>query len=207
MTNIKGVGFDYGGVLGGNPNLGNYFTEQNAQLLGITPETWRSTYFSMNNLLNTGALSNKKDFWKLFLSRFNQVDKLARVLALDEELSDKYIAVNQDMLRLVGRLRSAGYKVGLLSNATEEVANKIKSLKLAKHFDSFLFSIDIGYQKPDVKAFAELAKSLEVKINELAFIDDATKSLVNAAGCGFTPILFKSQAQLENDLHKLGLTY
>jgi HAD superfamily hydrolase (TIGR01509 family) len=207
MTKIKAVGFDYGGVIGGDPSLGLYFTEQNAELLSISSEEWRSTYFNMNSLLNTGAISNKVDFWTKFLENFNQVDKLDKVLALDAELSDKYIAVNSSMLALVDRLHNADYKVGLLSNATAEVAGKIKQLGIAHHFDSFLFSIDIGLQKPDCLAFTKLAASLSVGISELVFIDDAKKSLVNAAECGFTPILFKSQTQLESDLHKLGLTY
>ncbi len=207
MTKIKAVGFDYGGVIGGDPNLGHYFTDQNAKLLGITSEEWRSTYFNMNSLLNTGAISNKVDFWTKFLENFNQVDKLDKVLALDAELSDKYIAVNTSMLALVDRLHTAGYKAGLLSNATAEVAGKIKQLGIAHHFDSFLFSIDIGLQKPDCLAFSKLAESLQVGVSELVFIDDAEKSLVNATSCGFTPVLFESQTQLENTLHELGLTY
>lgn len=207
MTKIKAMGFDYGGVIGGDPNLGRYFTDENAKLLGITSEEWRSTYFNMNGLLNTGAISNKVDFWTKFLENFSQIDKLEQVLALDAELSDKYISVNTSMLSLVDRLHNAGYKTGLLSNATAEVAGKIKQLGIAHHFDSFLFSIDIGLQKPDCLAFNKLADSLQVKVQELVFIDDAEKSLINATTCGFTPILFKSQTQLENDLHKLGVTY
>lgn len=207
MTHIKAIGFDYGGVVGGDPNLGKYFTLKNAKLLGITPEAWRNEYFAMNSLLNTGVITDKISFWRKFLEKFNQINMLDEVLALDIELSAKYIAVNSAMISLISRLRAKGYKVGLLSNASAEVATKIKNLNISQHFDSFLFSIDIGVQKPDCLAFTKLATSLGVELSELVFIDDATKSLANATECGFTPLLFKTQAQLETDLHQLGLTY
>jgi len=207
MVKIKAIGFDYGGVVGGDPSLGKYFTEQNAKLLGITPEEWHQVYFSMNHLLNTGATPDKVDFWRQFLNHFDQVDKLDQVLSLDNELSNKYLVINKDVIALIDQLRRANYKTGLLSNATGEVGNKIKNLNISHHFDSFLFSADIGLQKPDPLAFAALARSLEVEVAEMIFIDDAKNSLKTAQECGFTPILFKDVPNLESSLIKLGLTY
>ncbi len=207
MTQIKAIGFDYGGVLGGDAEAGKRFKAQVCELINVSMEAWESAYFSKNHLINTGKVTSRRDFWSAILTSLDRNQYLDQAIQLDADLSSSYINLNLDMLNLVDRLRLAGYKVGLLSNASAEVAVKIRAQDVERHFDSFIISAEIGVQKPDCLAFTKLATSLGVTIKELAFIDDATKSLVNAAECGFTPILFKSQQQLETDLRELGLTY
>lgn len=207
MTNIKAVGFDYGGVLGGDAEAGKRFKAQVCSLINVSLPAWENAYFAKNHLLNTGKVVSRREFWSVLLSSLDRLEYLDQAIKLDEALSASYINLNLDMIKLVDRLKLAGYKVGLLSNASASIATKIRAQDVERHFDSFIISAEIGVQKPDCQAFQYLAQSLEVDISELVFIDDATKSLINSADCGFTPILFKSQAQLENDLHKLGLTY
>lgn len=207
MAQIKAIGFDYGGVLGGDAEAGKRFKAQICELINVSMEAWDNAYFSKNHLINTGKVTSRRDFWSAILTSLDRIQYLDQAIQLDADLSSSYINVNPDMLALVDRLRLAGYKVGLLSNASAEVATKIRAQDVERHFDSFIISAEIGVQKPDCVAFTTLATSLGVDISELVFIDDAEKSLINATTCGFTPILFKSQAQLENDLHQLGLTY
>lgn len=204
MRTIKAVGFDFGGVIGGDPNIGHEFTKASTDLLGVTIGEWRKVYFSINNLINTDKKS-KRDFWLRFLEEFNQVDKIDQVLAQDLAMAKRYLVVNQQIISLIDELRERGYKVGLLSNASGEVAGNIKALNLASHFDSFLFSAEIGLQKPEIVAFEYLAKSLGVDLANLIFIDDAEMSLKTASEAGFTPILFKSYEQLVVELTKLKL--
>ena len=201
---MKAIGFDFGGVIGGDPNIGHEFTTMSADLLGVTTEEWRKVYFSLNNLINTGKKS-KHDFWLRFLEEFNQVDKIDQVLAQDLAMAKRYLVVNQQIISLIDLLRERGHKVGLLSNATAEVANNIKALNLDNHFDSFIFSAEIGFQKPDIASFEYLAKSLGVNMVDLIFIDDSDMSLRTSIEGGFTPILFKSYDQLVIELTKLKL--
>lgn len=205
MRKIKAIGFDFGGVVGGDPNIGHEFTKASADLLGVTTKVWRKVYFSLNNLINTGKKS-KRDFWLRFLEEFDQADKIDQVLAQDLAMAQRYLVVNQQIISLIDQLREKGYKVGLLSNASGEVASNIKALNLADHFDSFLFSAEIGLQKPDPKSFKQLAQSLGVEIEQLVFIDDAEPSLAKAEETGFTPILFKSYEKLLADLKSLNIS-
>lgn len=204
MSQVKAIGFDFGGVIGGDPSIGHRFTKTSAELLGVTVEEWRKVYFSINNLINTDKKS-KRDFWLHFLEAFNQKDKIEQVLAQNMAMSRQYLVINQQIISLIDQLRERGYKVGLLSNASGEVAGNIRALNLAHHFDSFLFSAEIGLQKPDIVAFEYLAKSLGANLVDLIFVDDAEKSLSTAAEFGFTPILFKSYDQLVIELTKLKL--
>ena len=204
MTQKRAIGFDFGGVIGGDPDIGHDFTHRGAELQGVTTEEWRRVYFAHNHLINTGAKS-KRDFWEHFLREFDQTDKLEQVLALDQAMAAKYMGINQEVIAISDELRSRGHKVGLLSNATAEVARVIKGLGVERHFDTFVFSAEIGLQKPDVAAFQHLATVLEVDIHDLIFIDDTKVSLQTAAQAGFTPILFKSAEQLRGELKDLKL--
>ena len=206
MSQIKAIGFDFGGVIGGDPNIGHEFTKASANLLGINTDEWRKAYFALNDLINTGKKS-KRDFWLRFIEEFNQVDKIDQVLAQDLAMAQRYLVVNQQVISLIDQLREKGYKVGLLSNASGEVADNIKKLDLAGHFDSFLFSAEIGVQKPDIAAFEYLAKSLGVNLANLIFVDDSDMSLRTAIDGNFTPILFESYEKLVADLKALDISY
>lgn len=207
MTKIKAIGFDFGGVVGGDPSLGHRFTEASADLLGFTVEAWREKYFSMNDLLNSGKVSSKSEFWLKFLTSFDQQSKLQAQLALDNSLSDQYMVINTQIIELIDILRRSGYKVGLLSNASSQVKSKILNLNISSHFDLLLFSADLKLQKPDPRAFQALAEALNVDMAELVFIDDAEKSLSTAQQTGFTPILYSSFDQLVKDLLSLDISY
>ncbi len=207
MTRIKAIGFDFGGVVGGDPSLGHRFTEASAKLIGIAPEEWQKVYFSLNYLLNTGQASSKEVFWRQFLDHFGQTDKLSEQIRLDKTYASRYLVLNPQILALIDALRENGYKVGLLSNANQEVKRNIESLNVASHFDVFLFSADLKLQKPSPLAFQALAQALGVDLTELVFIDDAPKSLSSASELGFKPILFESFEQLTKDLLSLDISY
>lgn len=207
MGQIKAIGFDFGGVIGGDPSIGPEFNKQSAKLLGITTEEWRTVYFKFNYIHNTGGKGTKEEFWQKILEHLGQPEKFEQMFTLDKNLVDRYLVINQQIIELIDRLRRLGYKIGMLSNAANEVTTAIKHLNIAHHFDSFLFSSDIGAQKPDPVAFIKLAKSLEVSVMELVFVDDTQKSLSTAKQCGFTPILFEEYDKLVNDLKDLDISY
>ncbi len=196
----KAIGFDWGGVLNGKP--GKFFGEDVAKLLGITHEQYKDAYFHHNKKINRGEVTWEQ-LWTLVLSELGQPDKVAQVMTLSDEANKD--ALNIEVLELVDTLRAQGYKVGLLSNNTQEKADSMRAKGLDKHFDVFHISAETGLVKPDIAAFEHLAQSLETDISELIFIDDTDKSLSTAKVCGFMPILFADYEQLTKALRKLGI--
>jgi beta-phosphoglucomutase-like phosphatase (HAD superfamily) len=59
--------------------------------------------------------------------------------------------------------------------------------------------------KPEPEAFLELARRLNVNITELAYIDDAEKSLSRASEIGYEPILYTGFAELLEQLKTLNV--
>ena len=76
---IKAIGFDYGGVIKGNP--GAIFGAGITNILGVTDEQFYQAYYRHNKAVNRGEIS-WPELWKLVLSELNKSDKFQEVMAL-----------------------------------------------------------------------------------------------------------------------------
>jgi len=194
----RGIGFDWGGVLNGKP--GKFFGQQVSALLGISTEEYLNAYFHHNKKVNRGEI-NWEELWTLVLTELGQPNKVQEITKLSEDFHSD--SLNQDVIDLVDKIRSLGYKVGMLSNNTHEKAALMRSKGLDEHFDVFHISAETSLVKPEPEAFKYLADEMGVDIKELIFIDDSEKSLSTSKECGFTPILFETYDQLVSELTRL----
>ena len=197
-TSFKAIGFDYGGVIAGIP--GPEFNKRVTDLLGVTPETFHDVYFEFNYLMNNNILSGK-DFWKKVTEELGVTEKYDSLIKFIENLP--HHELNEQVINLVDRLRTGGYKVGLLSNNDIAAANRFRDTGLINHFDAVVVSAEIGYSKPHPKAFEIFIERLGVTADELIYIDDTERSLTNAQAIGFHPILFTDYESLLHNLRSL----
>jgi len=199
---IKAIGFDYGGVIWGEP--GSKFISELSKILGVSVEQLNKAYFSFNVLLNTDKLS-VEEFWKSVLTKLERQEMLPELMEFTNK--KKEVKINVDVLNLVDFLKAKGYKVGLLSNLSSKLAVDLRKVGIDKHFDVTLISTEIGFVKPEKAAFELLAQKLGVAMNEMLFIDDTEQSLSSSKELGFCPILFTNYDKLRSDLgHILNLT-
>mgnify|MGYP000877191015 CR=1 FL=1 len=202
----KAIGFDYGGVIGGNSSNGAPFTQKVCKLLGITKQDFDETYFSMNHLMQLGELDSWEEFWRLFLQKLGKgSEKLDDIIVLNTEVERNLKIVDDKILELVDSLRGMGYKLGLLSNTTLKGAADMRALGIPAHFDVFHASSEVKHMKPRVDAFIFFAEALGVEMSELVFIDDTEKSLSTASECGYTPVLYTGYRALLDSLSDLGV--
>ncbi len=200
----KAIGFDYGGVLAGEP--GPEFAVNVAKMLGIDIATYRAAYFKFNKQVNRNEIS-WPELWRLFLEDLGQDTRYEELMQMSNAYHDRLKTIKPEMLRLVDRLRAHGYKLGMLSNNTISMAKHIESEGIAKHFDVVHVSAVTQLVKPEVRAFTNFAESLGVVAEDLIFIDDSEKSLSTAEEAGYTPILFQNYEQLLSELSRLGVEY
>jgi epoxide hydrolase-like predicted phosphatase len=196
----KAIGFDYGGVINGKP--GSFFTEKFCEFVGVSKEEYKKVYFAYNRKFNADEPITERELWTYVLTDLNKIEKLDGVMNLVNEFRLKK-ELNKNVLQLVDNLRSKSYRTGLLSNNNQEAAGRMRRDGLDKHFDVFIVSAEVGVMKPDPEIFQLFIEKLQVKPEELIFIDDAEKSLSSAKECGFKPLLFKSYQNLVNDLKTL----
>ena len=69
-------------------------------------------------------------------------------------------------------LRFLGLKVCVLSNTDARLHKVLKELDLLKFLDGVFLADEIGYRKPDPKAFQHVARIMQVPLNQLAHIGD-----------------------------------
>jgi 2-haloacid dehalogenase len=193
---IKAIGFDYDGVI----EIGDGDIAQKiAAYLKITKDEWHKIYYTLNYLTN---VDNKSwaEVAVLVAKKFN---------ASDTQISDiqniikEYKKVNLELIETIKDLKNKNYKIGLLSNNTTELRQKLIDQNIFNLFDVIIISAEVSYQKPQPEIFKMLANKLGVSTNEMIFIDDSAKSLEGAKNIGYMPILFSTNKQLNKDL--LGL--
>jgi putative hydrolase of the HAD superfamily len=97
--------------------------------------------------------------------------------------------LDHDLITLIGRLRHAGFKVGLLSNDALSLEAKLRDVfAIDDQFDAVVISAAIGIMKPDARAYEAIAQALNIAAIECVFIDDNLANVEGARRAGMQAI-------------------
>lgn len=108
--------------------------------------------------------------------------------------------LNYRLVALIRDLKEAGYLIGLLSNETPELRQKLRALKIEELFDHILISAQIGVMKPDITAYRVAIQTLDVAAHEIVFIDDLLVNIRAAQPLGIHTILFRPEIDLRSEI-------
>lgn len=202
MNNYKAVVFDFGGVIEITPD-GNPL-QKVADLLGVSIDDFHKEYFKYNHLSNVDGLpwDETVAIVASHLTDSEDIIQKSRQIILDHIASRK---INRELVDFFHALRKQGYKVAIFSNNTAQLRQQLINEKILDLVDEAVISGEIGFQKPSKEAFVVLFQKLDLKPEEVIFIDDAPKSLETAEEIGYTPILFEGNDKLREDLRRLGI--
>jgi len=93
------------------------------------------------------------------------------------------------MMQLVEELIEKGYYICALSNTNKLHADHVSPIfNYYKGFYKVYFSFELHMQKPDKKIYEYVIKDLNVKPDEIFFIDDAEENVKAAASVGMQTI-------------------
>jgi epoxide hydrolase-like predicted phosphatase len=203
MNSIKAIVFDYGGVI---EKEDKDLIQEIARYLKITKEDWHNVYFTLNHLANTGKKTMREVF-ALVAKEFNASDEqISHIYEIVEE-SKKTKKVNWELIEIIKNLKINNYKIGLISNYSTALRNKLTDQNIIDLFDEVIISAEFGYQKPQPEIFEITSNKLGVKNNEMIFIDDTRRSLEGAESIGYIPILYTNNDTLKSDLSILGIKF
>jgi HAD superfamily hydrolase (TIGR01549 family) len=114
-------------------------------------------------------------------------DALAARTAVHREAFSSSSPGALDTLR---RLRTAGLKIGLVSNCASDVPALFAQTPIAPLVDVALFSCSEGVMKPDPAIYHRVADRLGVEEARCLYVGDGTDDeLAGAAAVGMTPVL------------------
>jgi putative hydrolase of the HAD superfamily len=123
----------------------------------------RLTADQVQELLLTRLTSLRSRLWGTALSSVGLSDpRLAERSAANYNLyRKKYFALFPGALDLLGRLRAAGKKLGMVTNGVSEThREKIALLQLSDHFDAIFLADETGMVKPDPRLFVHACEKL-----------------------------------------------
>ena len=121
-----------------------------------------------------------------------------------EEMEDG-AQVDYKVLEIIEKLHSH-YKIGLLSNAPSNfLRTLLNEHDLEKHFDEIVISSEVGLIKPSPEMFNYILSKMELKSQEVVFIDDNPSNVDGAQKVGINGILYTGVVNLKENLTKLSI--
>ena len=193
---VKNIIFDVGDVLI-NFRYMDYMRD-----LGIDEET---AVFIRDNIIFT-------DFW-------NNLDLgMADVDDAEDMFAEKYPEIKNELhafwtniedivaeydyaAPLITSLKEKGYKVFLLSNYPDKLADMHwKCFTFMDQLDGYIISAKVKLAKPDPAIYRMLMDRYRLKAEECIFIDDRQNNIDTAAELGMQTILFTGIDELKEEL-------
>lgn len=116
---------------------------------------------------------------------------------------DSY-CVYPDAVETMRRLRAAGVKRAIISNADADVTSFVGHLALAEEFDLIVTSAVVGWEKPDVRTFQAAFVPLGIEPAEALHIGDQPRSdIVGALDAGMRAALIDRYARHDQGNHNV----
>jgi 2-haloacid dehalogenase len=137
-------------------------------------------------------------------ARFPQYASLIR--AFDEHWEETLGGPIAGSLRLVRRLRDAGFPLyGLTNSSSEKFTIVRKKFPFLESFEWIMISGEFGLIKPDPRMFEVFLKQSGLKKSDCLFIDDTEANVAAAVHAGWKAIRFRSADQMTAELAIRGI--
>lgn len=199
---IKGVIFDFGGVVVNESN--KYTYPALAKKFGVSNKRIGMAVEKALPDYERGRISNLE-----FCMRMAKALKISGKVEGCEHIWDDIYAkksrINKHVQALIKKLKDSGYKLSVLSNTEPGRAKYNREHNRYKYFDFICLSSEIGIAKPDKRIYQLVLSRLKLKAAEGVFVDDKEKYVVAARKLGMHAIQYKNPKQLERDFKKLGI--
>lgn len=186
LKNIKLISFDaadtiikLNGTVGENYSYiaSNYGIKANPEILN---ENFKLVFNQMQPLGSTGH--KNFDWWKIvikktFLQSGIEINQFSDSGKFEQELYNYLAEENtwflfDDVKITLDYLRGRKYPLIVFSNFDERLNSVLKNLKIDDYFQLIFCSTQIGFAKPDSKAFKKVAEMCNLKPNEILHIGD-----------------------------------
>lgn len=202
MAEIRGLIFDYGGVLWDMRwDLARTLEQEH----GLRARTIVETLYGSDAWRKIEVGVGDRQAWLDDSHRALEAAAGRELPPLHQHWRERQhlIAPNIDLIR---RLRPA-YKTAVLSNADSTLKRALReSHGIADLFDDIVVSADVGMAKPDARIYALSAQRLDLAPGECVFIDDLPANVEAARDAGMHAVHFLvNEHVLEMQLAELGV--
>lgn len=184
-----------------NKTLNRYFDEKYHQL--ILKEVFQSSLWRDMDC----GVKRVEDVIPVMLSKLPQ-ELHSRVSEMVSNFYP-YMPPLEYMEDFVIRLKKAGYKIYLLSNATPRFFDEYQNIPALSYFDGFFISALYKLLKPQPEIYQAFCEKFNLMADECFFIDDMAINIDGAKAFGMQGFVFdtKDVKALEKELNANGVVF
>ncbi len=196
---MEGVIFDLGSVCFDIDWL--KIDKEMKKTFGVT-SLIRSSGNVMANKLYDEFQEGKGSLQKVFEELGLETKKSDEAVAFYMELYKKYNKSNEEIFKLIKSLKGK-LKLICLTDTNEVHFQAYQEKNSLKDFDKIFTSFELGSIKSNPGTFKKILNELEIKPEELVFIDDNKMNIENARASGINAIKYEDNEQLFKELKNI----
>lgn len=200
---LKGVIFDYGMVLTGQPDQEAH--DAMVRITGLTPEEFERLYWADRHAYDEGKLTGVT-FWQKFARDSGIAFTPGQLSELNRLDARMWTTQNPAMVDWQRRLKERGIRTAILSNMGDSVLVSIEqAFPWIQNFDVRVWSFQLGMAKPDPAIYRHTLERLGTSAGETLFVDDKQVNIEAARALGMSTVLFTTPEKLREELVAAGL--
>ncbi|MGX1542233.1 HAD family hydrolase [Streptomyces adustus] len=204
---FSAVIFDFFGTLTPSTPAGIWdeHAARSAAPLGIPKQQWRRTLDDSFPDRAMGTLGDLPQTIRALAQRCGvdpDDEALAAATAARLASQRELFVLRDDALDTLERLRRDGFRIGVLSDCTIELAQTWPALPLAHLVDTVVLSCQEGRRKPDPELFRQVARELDTPTGKCLYVGDGGgDELSGATAQGMTAVMLRTDDWATNDAH------
>jgi putative hydrolase of the HAD superfamily len=154
-----------------------------AEVLGVEFDTFMASWRSTSHDASTGLLKTPFDRAVKALEALGVKDRGAAMEAarLDVETIQRSVHLYEGAEECLETLRTRGFNLGLISNATATTAFIVGPLKLRERLDLLVFSYETRCAKPDPAIYLKAVGRAVTEARDAIFVGDGANRELDAA--------------------------
>ena len=163
--------------------------------LSLPPDDFKRAWFDSSKVKNRAILKNCEDrieYMCADLGAEREKERIIRAVNVRLNYIRDVMRPRSNSVELLSRLREMNYKIGLISDCSDEVPVIWPETPLARLFDATVFSCLAGFKKPDPHIYKLGIEQLGVSPGDCLYIGDGgSQELTGALAVGMHPVLIR----------------
>jgi putative hydrolase of the HAD superfamily len=166
-----------------------------SEILGVSGKEWHRLYYDDDILGRClGRIQDGVEAMRRVTHALDPTVDEARILAAAASRKRRFelglVRIEQPTLDALDRLRAAGVRTALVSDAGADDVESWESSPLRSRLDATVFSYQLGIRKPDARIYVHALNAIGVQPEDSLFVGDGgSDEHRGARTLGITPVL------------------
>jgi putative hydrolase of the HAD superfamily len=174
-----------------------------ATRLSLRAEAVEAAYWAHRDAYDRGG--DSRAFWRSVLNDVGVPVTDGIVAELTRIDTEAWTTIRPDAQTLLKDLWDVGIRVGILSNASPDIAASARETKWSDYVTDWFFSSELRSAKPDPVIYQHVTNGLGLPAGSIVFIDDRQENVNAALDAGWNAHLWISGTETRALLKGLGL--